>query len=120
MKTKKKFSIIQIAAVIVMLVLLALIIFFTVTNLKKSNEVKQLQTFSDNLTNAAEQYMDDKSDEFPNFNKVGDVTVISSSEMIEAGYIDENIDNPTGKELTDFYIKATIKADKSISYEVVG
>lgn len=120
MKNKKGFTLIEIIAVIVLLTVISLIVFISVTTVIKNNKLKQLKVFSDNLTNAAEVYMADKKDEFSNFNKVGDITVITSSEMIEAGYIDENMDNPTGKELTDFYIKATIEEDKTVSYEVIG
>ncbi len=120
MKSKKKFKLIEIVAVIVLVAVISLIVFLSVTTVMKNNKIKQLKEFSDDLTDAAEVYIGDKKDEFFNFNNVGDITVITSSEMIEAGYLDEDMDNPTGKELTDFYIKATINEDKSISYEVIG
>lgn len=120
MNNKKGFTLIEIIAVIVLIAVISLITFLSVTAMIKNNKIKQLKVFSDNLTNAAEVYMVDKKEDFSNFNKVGDTTIISSTEMINAGYIDKNMDNPTGKELTDFYIKATIEEDKSISYEVIG
>lgn len=120
MKNNKGFTLIEIIAVIVLIAVISLIVFLSVTAVIKNNKIKQLKVFSNSLTNAAEVYMADKKDEFFNFNKVGDITVITSDEMIKAGYLDENMDNPTGKELTDFYIKATIKEDKSVFYEVIG
>jgi len=120
MKNNKGFTLIEIIAVIVLIAVISLIAFLSVTTVIKNNKIKQLKVFSDNLTNAAEVYITAKKDEFPNFNKAGDITVISSAEMVQAGYLDKNMDNPTGKELTDFYIKATIKEDKSVSYEVIG
>jgi len=120
MKNKKGFTLIEIIAVVVLITVISLIVFLSVTAMIKNNKIKQLKVFSDNLTNAAEVYMTDKKEAFSNFDKVGDITIITSAEMIKAGYIDKNMDNPTGKDLTDFYIKATIKEDKSISYEVIG
>lgn len=120
MKNNKGFTLIEIIAVIVLIAVISLIAFLSVTAVIKNNKIKQLKVFSDNLTNAAEVYMTDKKDDFSSFNNVGDITIITSTEMIQAGYIDKNMENPTGKELTDFYIKATIKEDKSVSYEVIG
>ncbi len=120
MKNKRKFTLIEKIAIAILIVAICSLIFFTFKTINKSNKLRQIKLFNSNLTESAEKYIADKKDEFFNFNKTGDITVITATEMIDDGYLDEDIKNPTGKELTDYYIKATINADKSISFEVIG
>lgn len=120
MKNKRKFTLIEKIAIAVLIVAICALIVFTVVTINKSNKLKQIKQFNRSLTESAERYISDKKDEFFNFNKAGDITVISATEMVDADYLDEDIKNPTGKELTDYYIKATINADKTFSFEVIG
>lgn len=120
MKNKRKFTLIEKIAIAVLITAICTLIIFTVITINKSNKLKQIKEFNRSLTESAEKYIFDKKDEFFNFNNNGDITVITVSEMIDDGYLDKDIKNPTGKELTDYYIKATINKDKSYFFEVIG
>ena len=65
-------------------------------------------------------YMEKKEDDFNNFKEVGDINLITTDELITNGLINESIEVPNDKELKDYYVKAKIEEDGSISYVVVG
>lgn len=120
MKKKKGFTLIELIAVIIIIAVISLVAFMAVTKTIKNNETKKIDIFNDSLISAAEVYITNEKEKFTNFKEIGDVTMITTTEMVEDGYLDKSIDNPTKKDLVDFYVRATINNDKTISYEVVG
>lgn len=117
---KNAFTIYELIAVIVVLSAISLISYTCITNIIKKNSEKRINDFNDILINSAELYLNENKADFPNFNRIGDVALITSSELIDENYLKEDISNPTSKKITDFYIKAKINSDRTISYEVVG
>ena len=111
------------------ILVLAGIILFTAfiiggsTLIKESSEIKKekkVNEFNEILIDATKIYMEKKEDDFNNFKEVGDINLITTDELITNGLINESIEVPNDKELKDYYVKAKIEEDGSISYVVVG
>ena len=93
------------------------------TLIKESSETKKekkVNEFNEVLIDAAKIYMAKKEDDFNNFKETGDISLITTDELITNGLINESIEVPTDKELKDYYVKVKKEEDGSISYIVVG
>lgn len=107
------------AGIIVFIALLIGLYSFIESSNNKQNE-KELEKFNNTLIEAAINYMEKKESDFSNFVNEGDITLITVNELITYGLIDESMENPTEKEITDFYIKVIIDKNGEFSYKVVG
>ncbi len=115
-----KSNVFKIVAVTFVIIILILLSYILIGNMNENKKLKELKVFSNTLIEASKNYIKDNSDEFKNFKGSGSITVVPVKELLEENYISDDLYNPTGKELTDFYIKGKILNDGKIIYEVVG
>jgi hypothetical protein len=107
-------------ALLLIIVVIGIVIVLLAATIHNNESGKASNKFENELITAAEKYIADNKTEFSNFKEPGDITVVAVSEMIDKGYIKDNLDNKDNTEITDYYVKATIKQDGTISYEIVG
>lgn len=104
MKNNKAFTLVELLAVVTILTILSLIITPIIDkNIKKSKE-KMYKAQVENIRMAAEIYYSDNISLRP---EEGASSTITLSELMDTGYISDNIKNPkTGEPFTEYiYVK---------------
>lgn len=84
-----------------------------------NNKNELITKFNERIMEAAEIYIKDNIDKYPEFRKQGDSIEISVKQLIEAGSLPSNINNPTDKSFSDIIVSLTIETDSIIKYKVL-
>ena len=94
MKNKKGFTLIELLAVIALIVVLGSIIIYSTIGINNSSKDLQYERMVENIKNSAKTYVSLYPDEFSELYSSRAFTYISLSEIIKAGFLDEDIVNP--------------------------
>lgn len=112
---KKGFTLAELIGVIVVLALICLITVPSITSVLKDNKKSLCKTQLDNVIAAARNYASENLLSMPANN--GDTKKITIQELIDSGFIGENIENPVTKENFDTEIEITIeKVGKKLDF----
>lgn len=104
---KKGFTLAELIGVIVVLSLICLITVPAIASVLKTNKKSLCETQLKNVLAAAKSYVSENLLSMP-IND-GDYKIITIGDLIENGFIEENIQNPVTKEEIDPEIEITIK-----------
>lgn len=115
---KNAFTLIELLATVVILVVVFMIITPKLTRLVKDQETKQKELLKEKLISSAKEYANDYDKYFfDGIKKVGDSNTVTIKKLIEAGLIDED----ETKDFNEFYgVKAELKDNDRIEYTLVG
>lgn len=104
---KKGFTLAELIGVIVVLSLICLITVPAIASVLKTNKKSLCETQLSNILAAAKSYVSENLLSMPI--KDGDYKIITIGDLIENGFIEDNIQNPVTKEEIDPEIEITIK-----------
>lgn len=104
---KKGFTLAELIGVIVVLALICLITVPSITSVLKDNKKSLCKTQLDNVIAAARNYASENLLSMPANN--GETKTITIQDLIDNGFIGENIENPVTKENFDTEIEIIIK-----------
>ncbi len=104
---KKGFTLAELIGVIVVLALICLVSVPAIANVLKTNKKSLCETQLNNVLAAARNYASENLLSMPAND--GDLKTITIQDLIDNGFIDQNIENPVTKENFDSEIEITIK-----------
>lgn len=104
---KKGFTLAELIGVIVVLALICLITVPSITSVLKDNKKSLCETQLNNILAAARNYASENLLSMPAND--GETKTITIQDLIDSGFIGENIENPVTKENFDIEIEITIK-----------
>ncbi len=104
---KQGFTLAELIGVIVILALICLVSVPAIASVLKTNKKSLCETQLDNVLEAARNYASENLLAMPA--KDGELKIITIQDLIDNGFIDENIENPVTKENFDTEIEITIK-----------
>lgn len=114
----KGFTLVELIAIIVIISVIAIMSFASMTKTIKNSQIKEIEVFETNLKTAAQIYIETNLSDFSQLDNVGGSVQITTATLISKGYLDKNIDNPSNCSLTNTFVVATKKEDKTIEYSV--
>lgn len=94
MKNKKGFTLTELLVVIALIAVLGSIIIYSTIGINNSSKDLQYERMVENIKNSAKTYVSLYPDEFSELYSSRAFTYISLSEIIKAGFLDEDIVNP--------------------------
>ena len=111
---KNAFTLIELLATVVILVVVFMIITPKLTRIVKDQETKQKELLKEKLISSAKEYANDYDKYFfDGIKKVGDSNTVTIEELIEVGLIDED----ETKDFNEFYgVKVELKDNDRIEY----
>lgn len=89
------------------------------TKVSSNNKNELISEFNEKIMTATEIYIKDNFDKYPEFKNKGDSIDISVEQLIKAGNLTSDIDNPTDKSFSNIMVRLTIEGDSTIKYKVL-
>lgn len=89
------------------------------SKVSSNNKNELISEFNENIMTAAETYIKNNIDKYPEFKNYGDSINVSVEQLIKAGSLPSDIDNPTNKSFSDIKVRLTIESDATIKYKVL-
>ncbi len=113
---KKGFTLIELISMIIILAVISVLSFSTLTKTMKNAGVKEVDTFKDQLINACGIYVETFIGEHFSSSNTEDIYF---TKLIEEKFLTNNITNPTDCDDSNIVVKATKNlTTKTVSYEV--
>lgn len=94
MKNNRGFTLVELIAVITILSAIILVTVPVIINTIKKNDNKLGENFEKSLKQAAELYVERNRDVFPDLNNIGGNVVVSADDLVKAGYLKQDLENP--------------------------
>lgn len=94
MKNNRGFTLVELIAVMTLLAAIILVTVPVIINTIKKNDDKLGENFEKSLKQAAELYVERNRDVFPGLNNIGGTAEVSTDELIEEGYLKQDLENP--------------------------
>lgn len=92
---QKGFTLVELLGIIVLLGVIILVAVPSLVTSNKNAEANDKKEFNNIINTACESYLNVKADEYSNvLNTSGTSVTISASELIDAGYLKETMNNP--------------------------
>lgn len=104
---------------LLLMVAIAVVSLLIYGKVSSNNKNQLISKFNENIMEAAETYIQSNIDNYPEFKNESDSIDISVEQLIEAGSISPNIDNPTNKSFSNIIVRLTIDSDSTIKYKVL-
>lgn len=114
---QKGFTLIELIAMIVILAVIMILSFSSLTGTLKKTKLKEVEDFKDKLINAATIYVETNISEFSSLSSTGGIVEVEANTLIQKGYITNDIANPTYCSFSNIYIEVEKKSDKTLKYE---
>ncbi|MBQ9181683.1 MAG: type II secretion system protein [Bacilli bacterium] len=112
MKKRAGFTLIELLGVLVVIGLIGIVSFVTISNTVKRTSDKDYENFKENLYLSTETYIETNNVE------INSEEVISTQTLISEGFIKDNIKNPkTNKSILNDSIKVTPNTDQNGNVE---
>ena len=100
-RNTKGFTLVELIATIVILGLIAAVIIVNVTSISKKSTDKEYESFRETVLSAAQTYTSKETEIFGSLFKDRSYIYFTVGDLIEAGYLRDNIINPYTKEVID-------------------
>ena len=94
MKNNRGFTLVELIAVITLLSAIILVTVPVIINTIKKNDLKLSENFENSLKQAAEFYVERNRDIFPDLNNIGGNIEIPTEDLVKAGYLKQDLENP--------------------------
>ena len=94
MKNNRGFTLVELIAVMTLLAAIILVTVPVIINTIKKNDDKLGENFEKSLKQAAELYVERNRDIFPDLNNIGGNVVVSADDLVKAGYLKQDLENP--------------------------
>ena len=94
MKNNRGFTLVELIAVITLLSAIILVTVPVIINTIKKNDLKLSENFENSLKQAAEFYVERNRDIFPALNNIGGNIEIPTEDLVKAGYLKQDLENP--------------------------
>ena len=94
MKNNRGFTLVELIAVITLLSAIILVTVPVIINTIKKNDLKLSEYFENSLKQAAEFYVERNRDIFPDLNNIGGNIEIPTEDLVKAGYLKQDLENP--------------------------
>ena len=114
---KKGFTLIELIAVITLFSIISLLVFGALTGSIKSASVKEMEVYKDNVSRAAQVYVETNLENYT-LDSPGKYLVLKGAKIIEAGYLDKSIKNPSSCPIEEVNIRIYMESDYTLSYAV--
>ena len=114
---KKGFTLIELIAVITLFSIISLLVFGALTGSIKSASVKEMEVYKDNVSRAAQVYVETNLENYT-LESPGEYVVLKGAKIIEAGYLDKSIKNPSSCSIEEVNIRIYMESDYTLSYAV--
>ncbi len=114
---KKGFTLIELIAVITLFSIISLLVFGALTGSIKSASVKEMEVYKDNVSRAAQVYVETNLENYT-LDSPGKYIVLKGAKIIEAGYLDKSIKNPSSCPIEEVNIRIYMESDYTLSYAV--
>lgn len=114
----KGFTLVELIAMIIILSVIMLLSFSSLTNALKRTKLKEIDNFKDKLITSTTLYVETHLSNYPTLETNGGTAEINVSELIDKGYVDSEIENPTTCAIANTYIEVKKQEDMTLSYEV--
>ena len=114
---KKGFTLIELIAVITLFSIISLLVFGALTGSIKSASVKEMEVYRDNVSRAAQVYVETNLENYT-LDSPGKYMVLKGAKIIEAGYLDKSIKNPSSCPIEEVNIRIYMESDYTLSYAV--
>lgn len=114
---KKGFTLIELIAVITLFSIISLLVFGALTGSIKSASVKEMEVYKDNVSRAAQVYVETNLENYT-LDSPGKYIVLKGAKIIEAGYLDKSIKNPSSCSIEEVNIRIYMESDYTLSYAV--
>ena len=109
------FTLAELISIIIILSVITILSFSSMTKTLKKTTVKELESFKDQIKNASSIYIESNINDY--FNGINEET-FSLETLINNKYLSDEISNPSNCDNTNIVIKATKNIDYTISYQV--
>lgn len=121
MKNRSGFTLIEIMGVIALLAVIMMVTVPTVLKTLKKSETNQFDTYVENLTLAAETYLQRNRERYPQMENVGGTLSVRVGTLQEEGFIKTHIKNPKTEADAnpEDIIKITVESDGSYAFEYI-
>lgn len=119
MKSRRGFTLIEIIGVIALLAVILLVAAPTIIKTLKSTEDSEYSTYVENITLAAETYLQRNRERYPQLEHIGGIVTITVGTLQEEGFVKKNLKNPkTDANVNEAdYIEVTVQSDGSYTYK---
>lgn len=114
---KKGFTLIELIAVITLFSIISLLVFGALTGSIRSASVKEMEVYKDNVSRAAQVYVETNLENYT-LDSPGKYIVLKGAKIIEAGYLDKSIKNPSSCSIEEVNIRIYMESDYTLSYAV--
>ena len=114
---KKGFTLIELIAVITLFSIISLLVFGALTGSIKSASVKEMEVYRDNVSRAAQVYVETNLENYT-LDSPGKYIVLKGAKIIEAGYLDKSIKNPSSCSIEEVNVRIYMESDYTLSYAV--
>ena len=114
---KKGFTLIELIAVITLFSIISLLVFGALTGSIKSASVKEMEVYKDNVSRAAQVYVETNLENYT-LDSPGKYIVLKGAKIIEEGYLDKSIKNPSSCSIEEVNIRIYMESDYTLSYAV--
>ena len=114
---KKGFTLIELIAVITLFSIISLLVFGALTGSIRSASVKEMEVYKDNVSRAAQVYVETNLENYT-LDSPGKYIVLKGAKIIEAGYLDKSIKNPSSCSIEEVNIRIYMENDYTLSYAV--
>ena len=94
MKNNRGFTLVELIAVMTLLAAIILVTVPVIINTIKKNDDKLGENFEKSLKQAAEFYVERNRDIFPEFDNIGGNIEIPTEDLVKAGYLKQDLENP--------------------------
>lgn len=114
------FTLIEIIAIMVVLVLIFMVSFPVLNNMAKIDEEKLYNNMVDNLCTSGKTYMYSNMDEYQELSTVNSKIVLKIEELISYGSVDKNLVNPkTNLSVKNSSLEYTVLSDFSLDCKYI-
>ncbi|MEG1146127.1 MAG: hypothetical protein RSE21_01695 [Bacilli bacterium] len=113
---KKGFTLIELLAIIIIMGTISILSFSSITDTIRKNKEKEIKVFEKNIFTAAELYITANLDSYKNLDEIDNIEKIKVKDLVESGYLNRTINNPTNIQLLDYYVIAKRTLEKGLEY----
>lgn len=116
----KGFTLIELIAIMVILVLIFFISFPQILNITKTDEEKKYNNMVDNLCIAGKSYISANIDDFNGLTTIGNEIELTIQELMDYGNVDKNIKNPkTNNSVMNDVLVYSVLSDYSLDCKYI-
>lgn len=122
MVNKKGFTLIELLGIFALLGIIALVAFPYTTGMLKNTKKSEMERFKKNIFLATEAYIETNDDDYAQLAFIGGTEFIKVSELIAAGFLNENLVDPSTNEKIDENKSVKVSkpdSDKELAYELM-